>query len=378
MTDLKFDLDKLLKQERFTDEEIVFLLGLEEESAVNKLKKASYELTTKLVGNEVYYRGLIELSNVCTLNCRYCGIRKGNHDLTRYEMSAQEVIEQAVWATENGYGNICLQAGERQDEKFINFVADLLEKIHALTVSPKLPNGLGITLSLGYQSKETLAKWAQASGNKGNLRYLARFETSNEKLFDFLHEGKGKKQKELVHRLEFLKMLRETGYQVGTGVMIGIPGQTPEDLCADIRTFQAYDVDMIGMGPYLMSDGGELGHIGQLENKKLFQLSLNMIAVTRLVLRNVNIAAATALQVLDPEGREKGIEYGCNVVMPNLSPQRYRKGYQLYDHKPGLSDEPSYCGRIMEKKIESKGRVVAWNKHGSSKKWLERQGKLPA
>ena len=171
-----------------------------------------------------------------------------------------------------------------------------------------------------------------------------------------------------------MQWLKECGYQVGTGVMIGIPGQALEDLCSDIRLFQKLEADMIGMGPYLMSEGGDLKSLGQTENKKLFQLSLNMIAITRLVMGNINIAAATAMQVLDPQGRETAISYGANVVMPNLTPLQYREGYQLYDKKPGLKDDPETFGLKLEERIQSKGREVGWNLSGSSRKWLNRTG----
>lgn len=371
----KETLKRLVTQREFTDEEIVALLGLTDPEDCRILKEAAYQRTTELMGDRVYYRGLIEFSNICTANCRYCGIRKDNHSVDRYTMTKEEIVSQAVWAAEQGYGNICLQSGERHDEKYVNFVCECLQEIHEKTVSEALPNGVGVTLSLGEQPKEIYERWAAASGNRDNLRYLARFETSNEKLFNELHSTPGKNEKKLDHRLAVLKTLRECGYQVGTGVMIGIPGQTLEDLCKDIRTFQSVDADMIGMGPYLMSEGAELHSIGQMEPKKLMQLALNMIAVTRLVLGNVNIAAATALQVLEPEGREMGIEYGCNVVMPNLSPLKYRPGYQLYDNKPCLDDEPTQCASCLEKRIESRGRKVGWNLSGSSRKWLARNGK---
>ncbi len=371
----KETLKRLVTQREFTDEEIVALLGLTDPEDCRILKEAAYQRTTELMGDRVYYRGLIEFSNICTANCRYCGIRKDNHSVDRYTMTKEEIVSQAVWAAEQGYGNICLQSGERHDEKYVNFVCECLQEIHEKTVSEALPNGVGVTLSLGEQTKEIYERWAVASGNRDNLRYLARFETSNEKLFNELHSTPGKNEKKLDHRLAVLKTLRECGYQVGTGVMIGIPGQTLEDLCKDIRTFQSVDADMIGMGPYLMSEGAELHSIGQMEPKKLMQLALNMIAVTRLVLGNVNIAAATALQVLEPEGREMGIEYGCNIVMPNLSPLKYRPGYQLYDNKPCIDDEPTQCASCLEKRIESRGRKVGWNLSGSSRKWLARNGK---
>ena len=367
-------LDEVLKKEALSDDDIVFLLGLTEPEDCKKLQEVAYKKTTELMGNKVYYRGPIEVSNVCTVDCRYCGIRKDNHGVHRYTLSKEEILEAAMFAAENGYGSICLQAGERNDPKFVSFISDCLREIHRKTVSESLPNGLGITLSLGDQTKEVYEEWAEASGNRKNLRYLARFESSNHELFDFLHNVPHKKSKHLEHRLQCLQWLKECGYQVGTGVMIGIPGQTLEDLCSDIRLFQKLEADMIGMGPYLMSEGGDLKSLGQTENKKLFQLSLNMIAITRLVMGNINIAAATAMQVLDPQGRETAISYGANVVMPNLTPLQYREGYQLYDKKPGLKDDPETFGLKLEERIQSKGREVGWNLSGSSRKWLNRTG----
>ena len=367
-------LDEVLKKETLSDEDIVFLLGLTDPEDCTKLQQAAYETTTELMGNKVYYRGLIEVSNVCTVDCRYCGIRKDNHVVSRYTLTKEEILSAALFAAENGYGSICLQAGERNDPKFVSFISECLREIHRKTVSKNLPNGLGITLSLGDQTKDVYEEWAQASGNRKNLRYLARFESSNHELFDFLHNVPHKKSKQLEHRLQCLQWLKECGYQVGTGVMIGIPGQTLKDLCADIRLFQKLEADMIGLGPYLMSEGGDLKSLGQTENKQLFQLSLNMIAVTRLVMGNINIAAATAMQVLDPQGRETAISYGANVVMPNLTPLQYREGYQLYDKKPGLKDDPETFGLKLEERIQSKGREVGWNLSGSSRKWLNRTG----
>lgn len=370
-------LNDLLAQTDFSDADIVRLLGLTAPEDCLALKRAAFQKTTQLMGDRVFYRGLIELSNICTANCRYCGIRKDNHAVTRYEMTEDEIVEQAVWAAQHGYGSVCLQAGERRDKKFIDFVTTCLKRIHAETVSKDLPDGVGITLSLGDQEKETYEAWAEASGNRRNLRYLSRFESSNEKLFALLHTAAGKNQKNLAHRFQCFEWLKDCGYQLGTGVMIGIPGQTLEDLCRDIRLFQKLDVDMIGMGPYLMSQGGDLKELGQMEPRRLMQLSLNMIAVVRLVLGDVNIAAATALQAIRDDGREIGIEYGANVVMPNLSPQRFRAGYQLYDNKPCLNDEPTQCADCLEKRIASRGRRVGWNMMGSSRHYRTRTGQAP-
>lgn len=177
-------------------------------------------------------------------------------------------------------------------------------------ISEELPNGVGVTLSLGDQTKEVYEYWAQSSGNRDNLRYLARFETSNHELFNFLHHTPKKKNKHLEHRLQCLQWLRECGYQVGTGVMIGIPGQTLHDLCADIRLFQKIDADMIGMGPYLMSEGADLKEIGQMGAKQLFRLTLNMIAVTRLVLGNTTLPRPLRFRFSIRKGGRRGLNTG--------------------------------------------------------------------
>lgn len=362
----------VLSQTDFSDEDIVYLLGLSDPEDCALLQKKAFDLTTELMGDYVYYRGLIEVSNICTASCRYCGIRRENHALKRYTMTKDEVVAQAVWAAKMGYGSVALQAGERRDPKWVDFIEACLRDIHAATVSDVLPEGVGITISLGEQSPETYERWAKAAGCPHALRYLARFETSNDRLFALLHGEKGDHEKQLSHRFKILEDQRRAGYQTGTGVMIGLPGQTLEDLCRDIRTFKALDVDMIGMGPYLVSEGGDMAELGQMAPEPLLQLSLNMIAVTRLVLRNVNIAATTALQVLRDDGRELGILYGANVVMPNLSPTVYREGYQLYSNKPGVHDTPESTALSFEKRIQSCGRRVGWNLPGSSRRWAAR------
>ena len=148
-----------------SDQEIVALLGLTDPEDCRMLKDAAFRRTTALMGPYVYYRGLIELSNICTANCRYCGIRKANHDVKRYTMTKEEIVEAAVWAADNGYGSVCLQAGERRDEKFIEFICECLREIHLRTKRPMLPKGVGVTLSLGDQREETYRRWAKACGN---------------------------------------------------------------------------------------------------------------------------------------------------------------------------------------------------------------------
>jgi biotin synthase len=166
--------------------------------------------------------------------------------------------------------------------------------------------------------------------------------------------------------------LRRTGYQVGSGVMAGLPGRTADDLAADIEFFASEDLDMIGMGPYLKSSGSDMPQAGARDAAAQLQLALNMIAVTRLVMGPVNIAAATALDVLDPRGRELGILHGCNVIMPNISPRALRAGYQLYDNKSRLLDGPPMQEAPLDERIERCGRQVGWNLAGSSVHYLSR------
>lgn len=365
-------IESIVQQTSFSDEDIVRLLGITAPKEAEILRQAAYDRTTQFLGNQVYYRGLIEFSNICTLDCRYCGIRKSNHDVQRYELSHEQIVQAALWAAQNQYGSICLQSGERRDPKFIQFIAEVLEDIHQKTVSSELPHGLGITLSLGEQSLEVYQQWASASGNPHGLRYLLRFETSNPELFDHLHGCPGKHEKGLFRRYEALARLRQAGYQVGSGVMIGLPGQTLEDLCRDIRTFQQLDLDMIGMGPYIVSEGADMLGEGMMDKGPLMRLALNMIATTRLVIPDVNIAAATALHALENDGREQGIRHGCNVIMPNITPRIVRKNYQLYANKPFIEQEPSDTNHYLQSSIEKTGRSVGLNILGSSKHWEKR------
>ena len=355
-----------------TDDELAYLLGLTDPDEVELLRQAAFDCATETMGPGVYLRGLIEVSNICTANCRYCGIRKSNTQVERYTLNPETVVDCALLAHRLGYGSIAIQAGERRDEKWIAFIEDILRQIHEKTVDDNHPHGLGVTLSLGEQTRETYARWAKACNNPIGLRYLLRIESSNPDLFNHLHSTPGKYEKILEHRYRALEDLRATGYQVGTGVMIGLPGQTLQDLVHDIRTFERIDADMIGMGPYLTSHGGDMIDEGMLEKKKLLQLALNMIAVTRLTLPGANIAAATALETILPGGRVKAITYGCNVVMPNLTPQMTRKSYQLYDNKSG-TEVGAEANRAIEKAIDSiPGRHLGLKQLGSSKRWQKR------
>lgn len=358
-------LTELLTQEKFSDDDLARLLRLTDPSDCEKLWREAYDRCTKVHGNNIYFRGLIEVSNVCTYDCRYCGIRKGNRAACRYTLTKEEILEAVRYALEAGYGSVALQSGERDDPKFVDFIEDVLAAAHRLSVQMGIDEGCGMTLSFGEQTLETYRRWARAAGNPNALRYLLRIETSNRALFDHLHESTGK-SKTWPARLQALSDLRTAGYQVGTGVMIGIPGQTIEDLVRDIRMFESLDVDMLGMGPYLVSHGGSMVEEGMMDKGPLLTLTRNMLAATRLALPTVNMAAATALETLHSGGRSLAILSGCNVMMPNVTPQRTRASYQLYDNKQGTEATPDSNVALEGELLRTTGRTIGFNRFGSA------------
>lgn len=328
--------------------------------ALRELYKQAYAVKQKHVGTKVFYRGIIEYSNICEKNCFYCGIRRSNTNVKRYRVDDDDVVAAATWAWEQNYGSILLQAGERQDDAFTNKMEMLLLRIADAT------NGeLGITLSLGEQSPNVLRRWRQA----GAKRYLLRIETSNPKLYATLHPD----DHYFEVRLQCLKDLRSLDYQVGTGVMIGLPGQTSEDLANDIQFFKDNDIDMIGMGPYIPHTETPMGDsLPDFNKTRQLQRGLTMIALTRLALRDVNIAATTALQALDAQGRERGLEAGANIIMPNLTDTKYRDAYQLYEGKPCLDENASMCRFCLEGRITSVGETIGYGEHGDSPHYIKR------
>ena len=370
--------DELLAQREFSADDLLRLLKTTDPAQCARLYQEAFRRTTAVHGNSIFFRGLIEISNVCTYDCRYCGIRKANHAVRRYTLSLEEILEAARYALRAGYGSLALQSGERDDPKFVDFIEGVCAAIHRMSVEEfGMPEGCGMTLSFGEQTPETYERWAQAAGNRTALRYLLRIETSNRKLFAHLHEGRAGAQKTYEARLQALSDLRAAGYQVGTGVMIGIPGQTEEDLVRDILTFKELDVDMLGMGPYLVSHGGDMVDEGMMEHGALLRLTRNMLSTTRLALPTINMAAATALETLQTGARSLGVLSGCNVMMPNVTPQRTRASYQLYDNKQGTESDPDSNVKLEEELVRETGRTIARNRFGSSLHYRSRQGDRP-
>lgn len=342
--------------------EIIQTLASTDSEFINSIFQRAYETKLKHTGNKVYFRGIIEFSNICTKDCFYCGIRKTNSHLKRFSMKREEIIETALFADKSGYGSIVLQSGERTDQESIIFVEGLIKAI-----KQKTNNRLGITLSLGEQRTDTFKRWHAA----GAHRYLLRIETSNKDLYKRLHP----KDHSYDERLECLDILRNTGYQVGTGVMIGLPYQTNEDLANDVIFFKEHDIDMIGMGPYILHKDTPLAKTIVFNPQKNFLLGLKMIALARLHLKDVNIASTTALQALDEQGREEGLKAGANIIMPNITPVKYRDRYQLYEGKPCLDENATVCQSCLEKRVQSIGEEIGYNQWGDSPHFFKRTEK---
>jgi biotin synthase len=355
-------IDQILQDEMFTHDQLVTLLNAKGSERTKIFAKAS-EIKKAFVGNKVYFRGLVELSNICSKNCLYCGIRSGNKKPDRYMVTANEVYEAARFASENGYGSMVLQSGERCDEQFISIVSELITGIK------KISDGkLGITLSMGEQSEETYRKWFEL----GAHRYLLRIETSNRELYYKIHPEN--KKHDFDTRLQSLQLLRKIGYNVGSGVMIGLPFQTIEHLSDDLLFLQKLDVDMVGMGPFIEHEDTPLFEFrNQLWPKQQrFDIALLMVAILRIMMKNINIAATTAMQAIDKQGREKALKAGANIIMPNLTPVKYREDYLLYEDKPCMDEDAADCRSCLEARIHIAGDEIGYNEWGDSKHFTER------
>ena len=300
------------------------------------LREEAYRVKVATVGPEVYLRGLIEISNICVKNCLYCGIRRDIR-CPRYELSDEEVLATARSSARRRFGSVVIQGGERTDAAFVHRITRLLKAIREIGPAAEGDKPLGITLSLGEQPREVYEEWFDA----GAHRYLLRIESTNPDLYHRIHPNDPLHSYD--RRLQALYDLKETGYQAGTGAMIGLPFQTAEDMARDLLFYKEFDAPMVGMGPYNPHPETPLTLSGAAypSTERRFALGLKMIALLRLLMPDINIAAATALEVLDPRGREKGILSGANVIMPNVTPEEQMVKYNLYDRKTLLRDCPS-------------------------------------
>jgi biotin synthase len=356
------NLSEILLRESFSVEEIAFLLQAEASEKAMLFERAA-KLKEMHVQNKVYFRGLIEFSNRCRKNCLYCGIRRDNLHVKRYTLTDEEILNAARFAFESRYGSVVLQSGERGGDGYAKKIESLLKKISRL-----FQGRLRVTLSCGEQSYETYRRWFES----GASRYLLRIESSNPELYKKLHPDDGLHRFET--RMTCLEDLKKAGYQVGTGVMIGLPFQTYEDLANDLLFMKHFDIDMVGMGPYLEHPHTPLYEFRDrlLPKKERFQLSLKMIAVLRLMMKDINIAAATALQAIDPMGREKALKVGANVIMPNITPGKFRNDYKLYENKHCTDENADDCQSCLEARIALAANEIAYDEWGDSQHFIGR------
>lgn len=335
-------------------EVLPFLLALRGDDA-QILRDEAYKLKVQSLGKIVYFRGIIELSNICAKNCFYCGIRKDNPEVIRYFLSDEEVMRAAQFAFDSGYGSIVLQGGERSDTPFVHRIDRLLQLIHT-----QFQGKLGVTLSLGEQTPETYARWFHF----GAHRYLLRIETTLPEHYATLHPQDGHHSYEA--RLRALQSLREGGWQTGSGILIGYPNQSYEAFAQDLYFLKTFDVDMVGMGPFLPHHQTPMAHWPEYDSSVQLDKGLNAIACMRLMQPRINIASSTALQALHPRGRELGILSGANIIMPNITDTHYRESYQLYDGKPSLNENAEDSRRALDESIRRTGETVGYNLWGDS------------
>jgi biotin synthase len=296
--------------------------------------------------DEVHIRGIVEFSNHCSKDCLYCGLRKSNTKITRYRMEKNEIVNAAVSAGRLGYKTILLQSGEGLFYS-IDELCDII-----MSIKSKLD--CAVTLSLGEKPLSEYKRLKDAGAD----RYLLRFETSNRELFKKL-----KPDSSYEKRLNCIHDLKASGFQVGSGFMVGLPGQTYEILADDILLLRDLDLDMIGIGPFIPHHDTPLRD----EVPGTLDTTLKALAIIRVLMPDVHIPATTAMGTVEKGGREKALQRGANVIMPNVTPTEYRKYYEIYPNKICITDAPSDCRVCIEGMLKSSGRTIATHRGDSIK-----------
>ena len=321
---------------------------------LNMLYRAADKIRRENLGDKVHLRGIIEFSNHCRLSCRYCGIRKGNKALKRYRISPQEVIDTAIKANANGCATLVLQSGEDSE----NSCAALCKLIREI----KSSIDVAITLSIGEASFNEYKLLQEA----GCDRFLLRFETASRERFHKLHPDD-----DFDRRLECISNIRKAGIQLGSGFMIGLPESTLKELAEDIHFASNLKLDMIGCGPFIAHPQTPLARHPLRFAKEIY---FKTIAVLRVLNPYANIPATTAFDLLAPDGRERLLKSGANVYMPNVTPQRYRKQYQLYKNKSDLDGDTDQSWLNAVDKIRKLGKTISTSKGDSQQPaWLNKQ-----
>ena len=318
--------------------EIIQLLSLPAKYSPD-LFSAADKVRKEQVGDEIFLRGIIEFSNHCDRNCLYCGLRKGNASLSRYRMSEDEIIATAEQIKNTSVPTVVLQSGE---DSFYSqdIVCRLIERIRKET-------DLIITLSIGERALNDYKAFQQAGAN----RYLLKHETASLELYRYLRPGC-----EWEYRLQCLRRLKELGFETGTGNMVGLPGQTPEILADDLLVMKLLDADMLGIGPFIAHPDTPLSGI---DNDDI-ELTLRVLALARLITRNTNIPATTALATLHPQGRLQALQAGANIVMPDFTPEIYKTRYDIYPGRTDVGPAVEIISRL-EKDFHSIGRFINYS-----------------
>ncbi|MBQ9708056.1 MAG: [Firmicutes bacterium] len=337
---MKYLIEKLEKTGNLEDNELKQLLANEDVEVDKLLFAAADKKRRDRYGEEVFLRGLIEFTNYCKNDCYYCGIRRSNRNADRYRLSKEEILECCREGYQLGYRTFVLQGGE--DPYYTDeIICDIVRSIRA-----EHPD-CAITLSIGEKSRESYRAFFEAGAN----RYLLRHETASPEHYRKLHPD----SMSLENRKRCLFDLKEIGYQVGSGFMVGSPYQTLDDLVCDIRFLQELRPDMIGIGPYITHAETPFGNFGSGS----LELTVRMVAVLRLVFPYALIPSTTALGTIHPSGREQGLQAGANVVMPNLSPVAVREKYDLYENKICTGEEAAQCRGCLEQRVFLAGyRIV--------------------
>ena len=335
-------MDKLIKKAENTHflnkDELIAILA--DDSCNETLFKAANRVREEFLGDEIHLRGIIEFSNICRCNCAYCGLRRDNTQIERYRLEPETIIEFAQKAVSYGYKTIVLQSGEDNyysEDKMVQ----IIKGIKKLNVA--------LTLSIGEKSYEEYKIFKEAGAD----RFLLRIETTDEELYKKLHY-----EMSFENRKKCLLNLRELGYEVGTGCLIGLPDQSFESLASDILFFKELNADMIGLGPFIPNKDTPLKDA----KGGAFELSIKVMALTRLLLPDINIPATTAMETLNSNGRVIALQSGANVVMPNVTEETYKKKYKLYPGKVCVNDTFDYCMGCITEKIMSINRFVSKTK----------------
>ena len=342
--------EKFIKQGQLEQEEYPELLNLyKDPETVGVIRPAAVRIQKKYFGNKIYTRGLVEFTNYCRNDCYYCGIRHSNTNAERYRLTKEEILQCCENGHELGFRTFVLQGGEDpwfNDERMIDIIK---------SIKQNYPD-CAITLSIGEKSKESYRKFREAGAD----RYLLRHETADEAHYRYLHP----ENLSLSNRIQCLYDLKELGYQIGAGFMVGAPGQTMENLAEDLVFLKKLNPHMAGIGPFIPHHDTKFAK----EEPGSVELTLFLLSVIRIMLPKVLLPATTALGTLDPKGREKGFQAGANVIMPNLSPVKNRKQYELYDNKICTGEEAAECRGCLSRRAESVGYEIVTDRGDSPMK----------